>query len=322
MDGKPEHVAMEAVSRVPWAIIYKGKRPGSSVVDRTAEPKGGVIREGGGHRWYRFVAGVDRSGGEGEIAPYENLYLCPSPGRTDVSVFPRDALGCYRVDDGEGRDLYVEFSVHKCGNGRRGRGIRTSRLWPGRLLRRVLWDPFLPHGYPDSVPPDYFAFQFWDTVQGFCSYVEDAHVARSDEGRRRWRGRRVDRARGRVRVLDAGHLWNDLWGCLREPPGDQVRLQAKALETLRGHHEQRWPLHRPGRAAADPCSSGAWRELGRTQDRLSGDAEFGADLLCHRRGRRRCFEEVSPTDLSPHLPLFAIADSPTCHRSSSAVPVR
>ena len=171
MDGKPEHVAMEAVSRVPWAIIYKGKRPGSSVVDRTAEPKGGVIREGGGHRWYRFVAGVDRSGGEGEIAPYENLYLCPSPGRTDVSVFPRDALGCYRVDDGEGRDLYVEFSVHKCGNGRRGRGIRTSRLWPGRLLRRVLWDPFLPHGYPDSVPPDYFAFQFWDTVQGFCSYV-------------------------------------------------------------------------------------------------------------------------------------------------------
>jgi len=141
------------------------------MVDRTAEPKGGVIREGGGHRWYRFVAGVDRSGGEGEIAPYENLYLCPSPGRTDVSVFPRDALGCYRVDDGEGRDLYVEFSVHKCGNGRRGRGIRTSRLWPGRLLRRVLWDPFLPHGYPDSVPPDYFAFQFWDTVQGFCSYV-------------------------------------------------------------------------------------------------------------------------------------------------------
>eukprot|EP00951_Prasinocladus_malaysianus_P050004 scaffold675891_cov60-Prasinocladus_malaysianus.AAC.1 len=36
--------------------------------------------------------------------------------------------------------------------------------------RRVL-DPFLPKGYPDSVSPDYAAFQLWDTGQALCSYV-------------------------------------------------------------------------------------------------------------------------------------------------------
>lgn len=30
---------------------------------------------------------------------------------------------------------------------------------------------FLPEGYPDSVSPDYTAYQFWDTIQGFCSSI-------------------------------------------------------------------------------------------------------------------------------------------------------
>ena len=34
-------------------------------------------------------------------------------------------------------------------------------------LRRA----FLPEGYPDSVAPEYLAFQLWDTTQATCSYV-------------------------------------------------------------------------------------------------------------------------------------------------------
>ncbi|XP_070572784.1 RUS family member 1-like [Ptychodera flava] len=30
---------------------------------------------------------------------------------------------------------------------------------------------FLPQGYPDSVSEDYLTYQFWDTVQAFCSYL-------------------------------------------------------------------------------------------------------------------------------------------------------
>ena len=33
------------------------------------------------------------------------------------------------------------------------------------------WRGFLPEGYPDSVSPDYLAFQAWDSVQALCSYV-------------------------------------------------------------------------------------------------------------------------------------------------------
>ena len=33
------------------------------------------------------------------------------------------------------------------------------------------WRGFLPEGYPDSVTPDYLAFQAWDSVQALCSYV-------------------------------------------------------------------------------------------------------------------------------------------------------
>ena len=35
----------------------------------------------------------------------------------------------------------------------------------------VLRSLFLPVGYPNSVTPDYFAFQSWDTVQAMCSYL-------------------------------------------------------------------------------------------------------------------------------------------------------
>lgn len=30
---------------------------------------------------------------------------------------------------------------------------------------------FLPEGYPESVPPDYLPYQFWDSIQALCSYV-------------------------------------------------------------------------------------------------------------------------------------------------------
>ena len=33
------------------------------------------------------------------------------------------------------------------------------------------WRGFLPEGYPDSVTPDYLAFQAWDSIQALCSYV-------------------------------------------------------------------------------------------------------------------------------------------------------
>ena len=31
---------------------------------------------------------------------------------------------------------------------------------------------FLPRGYPESVSEDYFAYQLWDTLQGFCGYLK------------------------------------------------------------------------------------------------------------------------------------------------------
>jgi len=48
-------------------------------------------------------------------------------------------------------------------------GGRPSRS--RNVLYRLFAAAFLPQGYPDSVPADYSAFQLWDTVQGFCSYV-------------------------------------------------------------------------------------------------------------------------------------------------------
>ncbi|KAM9100485.1 RUS1 family protein C16orf58 homolog isoform X1 [Sarcophilus harrisii] len=40
---------------------------------------------------------------------------------------------------------------------------------PGRGLRTALTAVFLPHGFPDSVSPDYLPYQLWDTVQAFAS---------------------------------------------------------------------------------------------------------------------------------------------------------
>lgn len=39
----------------------------------------------------------------------------------------------------------------------------------GNVLLRVFKRVFLPQGYPDSVSGDYLQYQFWDTVQAFCS---------------------------------------------------------------------------------------------------------------------------------------------------------
>ncbi|XP_042331763.1 RUS family member 1 isoform X2 [Sceloporus undulatus] len=46
---------------------------------------------------------------------------------------------------------------------------------PGDGGYRSLWDffmaVFLPQGYPESVSPDYLAYQIWDTVQAFASSI-------------------------------------------------------------------------------------------------------------------------------------------------------
>lgn len=36
-----------------------------------------------------------------------------------------------------------------------------------RIFKKI----FLPQGYPDSVSEDYIHYQFWDTVQAFCSTI-------------------------------------------------------------------------------------------------------------------------------------------------------
>ena len=48
-----------------------------------------------------------------------------------------------------------------------------------RALQRGFASAFLPQGYPNSVSADYMAYQFWDTVQAFCSYLTGtlAHTA-------------------------------------------------------------------------------------------------------------------------------------------------
>ncbi|XP_077170723.1 RUS family member 1 isoform X2 [Paroedura picta] len=40
-----------------------------------------------------------------------------------------------------------------------------------RSLRDVFMSIFLPQGYPESVSPDYLAYQIWDTVQAFASSI-------------------------------------------------------------------------------------------------------------------------------------------------------
>nr|XP_056718998.1 RUS family member 1 [Euleptes europaea] len=40
-----------------------------------------------------------------------------------------------------------------------------------RSLREVFMSVFLPQGYPESVSPDYLAYQIWDTVQAFASSI-------------------------------------------------------------------------------------------------------------------------------------------------------
>ncbi|KAJ6653360.1 hypothetical protein lerEdw1_009261, partial [Lerista edwardsae] len=43
--------------------------------------------------------------------------------------------------------------------------------WRYRSLCDVFMSVFLPQGYPDSVSPDYLAYQIWDTVQAFASSI-------------------------------------------------------------------------------------------------------------------------------------------------------
>ncbi|ETV93485.1 hypothetical protein, variant 1 [Aphanomyces invadans] len=48
-----------------------------------------------------------------------------------------------------------------------------------QLLRRELFDMFLPFGYPDSVSDEYLTFQMWDTCQAMCSYLRGVLATQS-----------------------------------------------------------------------------------------------------------------------------------------------
>lgn len=43
--------------------------------------------------------------------------------------------------------------------------------WKRHSLSDIFMSVFLPQGYPDSVSPDYLAYQIWDTVQAFASSI-------------------------------------------------------------------------------------------------------------------------------------------------------
>lgn len=47
------------------------------------------------------------------------------------------------------------------------------------IVKEVLRDIFLPHGYPESVSDDYFNYQIWDTVQAFCSTITGTFTTRA-----------------------------------------------------------------------------------------------------------------------------------------------
>ncbi|EGC34058.1 hypothetical protein DICPUDRAFT_153796 [Dictyostelium purpureum] len=46
-------------------------------------------------------------------------------------------------------------------------------------LQNILYDLFLPSGYPDSVTSDYFRYQFWDSIQALCSSITGTLATRA-----------------------------------------------------------------------------------------------------------------------------------------------
>ena len=51
---------------------------------------------------------------------------------------------------------------------------RNSRTTSSSLLYSFFQQVFLPQGFPESVSPDYVAYQLWDTSQAFCSSITGA----------------------------------------------------------------------------------------------------------------------------------------------------
>ncbi|GAB5370158.1 hypothetical protein AAMO2058_001467900 [Amorphochlora amoebiformis] len=48
-----------------------------------------------------------------------------------------------------------------------------------RGILPMVKDLFLPKGYPNSVTPDYIAYQSWDTIQALCSYLRGVLATRA-----------------------------------------------------------------------------------------------------------------------------------------------
>lgn len=68
---------------------------------------------------------------------------------------------------------HCEYSVSSDGQTAMHRTSTTSSWKIHAALRpsRILRDLFLPVGYPHSVRPEYMAYQFYDSLQGLCSYL-------------------------------------------------------------------------------------------------------------------------------------------------------
>ena len=82
-------------------------------------------------------------------------------------------------------DSYEYYSIPK--EGKAILQLREDKLPPKNIkltflnlylsLLQGLRDVFLPEGYPNSVSRDYIAYQFWDTMQAFCSSITNILAA-------------------------------------------------------------------------------------------------------------------------------------------------
>eukprot|EP01121_Diplochlamys_sp_Union-15-3_P009506 TRINITY_DN2593_c0_g1_i2.p1 TRINITY_DN2593_c0_g1~~TRINITY_DN2593_c0_g1_i2.p1 ORF type:complete len:416 (-),score=72.18 TRINITY_DN2593_c0_g1_i2:23-1270(-) len=67
------------------------------------------------------------------------------------------------------------LAYEKCGTIRREfdikEGKRVLTVGNSWSLKQILYEAFLPEGYPSSVSQDYLKYQVWDTLQALCSSI-------------------------------------------------------------------------------------------------------------------------------------------------------
>ena len=96
------------------------------------------------------------------------------------SIATDSIIPVYHIKQRYGKNQTCEYySIPKYGNSileRRedkspGRSVKTIFTHLYIYLLQVLREVFLPEGYPESVSSDYIVYQFWDTIQAFCSSI-------------------------------------------------------------------------------------------------------------------------------------------------------